>query len=328
MERGHANVWNKIAKDFHGVSFQVSASIKLKIVLLRLLWFILPLTIFIHYLEHGEKKAILDYARLLEIYKDDEKTKTIVTNVIKQEIGHEWYMMEQIANKRLYIMKVEEAIPAVTAGIIETLGLVIGLLAAHAKTLVIGLTGLIAMIGGMIAEMSVSYVSSKGRRDLNEGKSKELNIKKEVNPAMLKRELENDLLEKGISNESVSLIIGIIGDDASVLSSLVKTIRTTTDLLHPKESLKTTGIFFVIGALPVLVPFFLGIMWGSNPLIPAILAFALAVISISIAGLFMAVLSGKRISTSIVHNLFIIIGTSAITCAVGLAARFFLGIEH
>ena len=328
MERGHANVWNKIAKDFHGVSFQVSASIKFKIVLLRLLWFVLPLTIFIHYLEHAEKKAILDYAELLEIYKDDQKTRTIVTNVIKQEIGHEWHMMEQIANKRLYIMKVEEAIPAVTAGIIETLGLVVGLLAAHAKTLVIGLTGLIAMIGGMIAEMSVSYVSSKGCHDLNEGKSKELNIKKEINPAVLKRELENDLLEKGISNESVGLIMGIIGDDADVLSSLVKTIRTTTDVLHPKESLKTTGIFFIMGALPVLAPFFLGIMWDSNPSIPAIFAFALAVISISIAGLFMAVLSGRRISTTIVHNLFIIIGTSAITCMVGLAARFFFGIEH
>ena len=43
-------------------------------------------------------------------------------------------MMEQLADKRLYIAKVKEAIPGMTAGIIETLGLVIGLLAAHAKT--------------------------------------------------------------------------------------------------------------------------------------------------------------------------------------------------
>ncbi len=328
MERGHANVWNKIAKDVHGISFQISAFIKFKIMLLKLLWLVLPLTIFIHYLEHGEKKAILDYAGLFEIYKDDEKTRTIITNVITQEISHEWHMMEQIADKRLYIMKVEEAIPGMTAGIIETLGLVIGLLAAHTKTLIIGLTGLIAMIGGMIAEMSVSYVSSKGHHDLNEGRSKELDIKKEVNPTLLKRELESDLIEKGISNESVSLIMEIIGDDAGVLSSLVKTIRTTTAVLHPKESLKTTGIFFVIGALPVLAPFFLGTLWDSNPSIPAILALAIAVISISIAGLFMAVLSGKSVSTSIMHNLFIIMGTSALTYLVGLAARFFLGIEH
>jgi hypothetical protein len=99
-----------------------------------------------------------------------------------QEISHEWHMMEQLADKRLYIAKVKEAIPGMTAGIIETLGLVIGLLAAHARTLVIGLTGLIAMIGGMIAEMSVSYISSKGHHDFNEGSNKELDIKKKSTP--------------------------------------------------------------------------------------------------------------------------------------------------
>jgi VIT1/CCC1 family predicted Fe2+/Mn2+ transporter len=112
------------------------------------------------------------------------------------------------------------------------------------------------------------------------------------------------------------------------LSSLVKTIRTTSEPLQPKESLKTTGIFFIIGALPVLAPFFIGTLWGANPSVPAIIAFGLAVVSISIAGLFMAVLSGKRIATNIMHNLFIIMGTAALTYLVGLAARFSLGIER
>ena len=126
MERGHAHVWNKIAKDVHGVSFQVTLFIEFKIVLLKLLSLILPLTIFIHYLEHDEKKAILDYAGLLDIYKHSESARTIITNVIMEEIGHQWHMMELIADKRLYIEKVKEAIPGMTAGIIETLGLVIG----------------------------------------------------------------------------------------------------------------------------------------------------------------------------------------------------------
>jgi VIT1/CCC1 family predicted Fe2+/Mn2+ transporter len=326
MERAHAQVWNKIAKDVHGASFQVSLVIKSKIVLLKLLSLVLPLAIFIHYLEHREKKAILDYAGLLEIYRNDEKTRTIITNVIMQEISHEWHMMEQLADKRLYIAKVKEAIPGMTAGIIETLGLVIGLLAAHARTLVIGLTGLIAMIGGMIAETSVSYISSKGHHDFNEGSNKELDIKREVNPTVLRRELENDLIEKGISSETVRLILDSVGDDAGVLSGLVRTIRNSSEALQPKESLKTTGIFFIIGALPVLAPFFIGTLWDSSPSIPAIIAFGLAVISISIAGLFMAVLSGKRISTNIMHNLFIIMGTAALTYLVGLAARLSLGL--
>jgi VIT1/CCC1 family predicted Fe2+/Mn2+ transporter len=227
MERGHAAEWAAIAEDVHGVSFRVSLFLKCRIALLKLLALVLPLTLFMHYLEHGERKAILDYAALLDAYKDDEKTTRTVTGIIVQEIAHEWHMMEQIADKRSYIAKAREAIPGMTAGIIETLGLVIGLLAAHAKTLMIGLTGLIAMTGGMIAEMSVSYISSKGERDLNEGKTREVDIKKEIHPTVLRRELENELMENGVSPETIRLIMDALGDDAAVLSSLVKTIRIT-----------------------------------------------------------------------------------------------------
>ncbi len=324
MERGHAAEWAAIAENVYSVSFRVSLFLKCRIALLKLLGLILPLTIFMHYLEHGERKAILDYAALLDAYKNDEKTTRIVIGIIVQEIGHQWHMMEQIADKRSYIIKVKEAIPGMTAGIIETLGLVIGLLAAHAKTLMIGLTGLIAMIGGMIAEMSVSYISSKGERDLDEGKLREVDIKKEIHPTVLRRELENDLRENGVSPETVRLIMDILGNDAAVLSTLVKTIRATTKALQPKESLKTTGLFFALGALPVLAPFFVGAIWDVNPPVLAIIAFALAVVSISGAGLFMAVLSGKKIWTNIAHNLCIIMGTSALTYLVGLAARFLL----
>jgi VIT1/CCC1 family predicted Fe2+/Mn2+ transporter len=328
MEQNHADAWGKIAKDLHGTSFPISFVIRFKIVLLRLLSLILPLTIFIHYLEHDEKKAILDYAGLLEIYKHHEETRAIITNIIMDEIGHQWQMMERIADKRLYIAKIKEAMPGMMGGIIATLGLVIGLLAAHANTRMIGLTALIAMIGGVIAETSVSYIASKGHHDLNEGMDKEITIRKEVDPTLLRRELENDLVARGISSETAGLILDRIGDDPGLLSSLVKTIRTTAATPQPKDSLKTAGIFFVIGALPVLVPFLIGTLWGSNPIIPAIIAFVVAVMSISAAGLFMAVLSGKRISTSILHNLLIIIGTPALTYLVGSVARLFLGIKR
>ena len=78
------------------------------------------------------------------------------------EISHEWHMIELLAARRLYVVNAKETVSGMTAGIIQTLGLVIGLFAVHSRTLMIGLTGLIAMSGGMIAEMSVSYISSKG----------------------------------------------------------------------------------------------------------------------------------------------------------------------
>jgi VIT1/CCC1 family predicted Fe2+/Mn2+ transporter len=327
MEQGHATVWNRIAQKSHGVAFVVSHSLRVKILLGKLLSLVLPFTIFIHYMEHQERNAILEYSKLLDAYTHDEGTRKIITNVIRQEIAHEWQMMEQVADKESYVARAREALDAMTVGIIETLGLVIGLLAAHASTLTIGLTGLIGAIGGLIAVMSISYVTSKANVDLHEGRSRELLVKKEINPDVLKRELEKALAGKGIGNGTVRDILGLIGDDASILSNLVQSMKSMGEVGEPKEAIRTTGLFFSIGALPSLIPFLLGVLWDAGPLIPAIAAFILAVLTISTAGFFVAVLSGKKIWAKIAHNISVIMGTCAITYGVGLAARILFGID-
>ena len=216
---------------------------------------------------------------MLDAYKHDEDTRKIITNVIRQEIAHEWQMMEQVADKESYIAKTREAMDAMTVGIIETLGLVIGLLAAHASTLTIGLTGLIGAIGGLIAIMSTSYVTSKANYDLHEGRTREIHVKRDINPAVLKRELEKALVGKGIGSETVKDIMGIIGDDTSILSNLVKSMKSLGEAGEPKEAIKTTGLFFIIGAVPSLIPFFIGVIWDAGPLIPAVMAFVVAVLT-------------------------------------------------
>ena len=327
MEQGHATVWSRIADKSHGARFEVTFSLRLKILSGKLLSIILPFTIFIHYMEHEERNAILEYSKLLDAYKHDEDTRKIITNIIRQEITHEWQMMEQVADKESYIAKTREAMDAMTVGIIETLGVVIGLLAAQASTLTIGLTGLIAAIGGLIAIMSTSYVTSKAASDLQEGRTREVHVKRDINPAVLKRELEKDLVGKGIGSETVKDIMGIIGDDTSILSNLVKSMKSLGEAGEPKEAIKTTGLFFIIGAVPILIPFFVGVMGNLAPLIPAVTAFVVAVFTISTAGFFVAVLSGKKILMKIVHNIFVIMGTCAVTYGVGLAARILLGID-
>ena len=327
MEQGHATVWNRIAEKSHGLTFDVTPSLRLRIFLGKLLSVVLPFTIFIHYMEHEERNAILEYSTLLDAYKHDEDTRKIIMNIIRQEIAHEWQMMEQVADKESYIAKTREAMDAMTVGIIETLGVVIGLLAAQASTLTIGLTGLIAAIGGLIAIMSTSYVTSKAASDLHEGRTREIHIKRDINPAVLKRELEKDLVGKGIGIETVKEIMGIIGDDTSILSNLVKSMKSLGEAGEPKEAIKTAGLFFIIGAVPILIPFFVGIMGNLAPFIPAVTAFVVAVFTISTAGFFVAVLSGKKIFMKIVHNIFVILGTCAVTYGVGLAARLLLGID-
>ena len=327
MEQGHATVWSRIADKSHGARFEVTLSLRLKILSGKLLSIILPFTIFIHYMEHKERNAILEYSKLLDAYKHDEDTREIIINIIRQEIAHEWQMMEQVADKESYIEKTREAMDAMTVGIIETLGVVIGLLAAQASTLTIGFTGLIAAIGGLIAIMSTSYVSSKANCDLHEGRTRELHVKRDLTPAVLKHELEKALVGQGIRNETVKDMMGIIGDDATILCNLVKSIKLAGEIGGPKEAIKTSSLFFIIGTAPILLPFSIGAMRDLAPLIPAVIAFTLAILTISAAGFFVAVLSGRKILMKIAHNIFVIMGTCAVTYGVGLAARILLGID-
>jgi VIT1/CCC1 family predicted Fe2+/Mn2+ transporter len=327
MEQGHAAVWNRLATKSHGISFDLTLSLRLKILSGKLLSLTLPFTIFIHYMEHEERNAILEYSKLLDAYEHDEDAREIIINIIRQEIAHEWQMMEQIADKESYIAKTREAMDAMTVGIIETLGLVIGLLAAHASTLTIGLTGLIAALGGLIAIMSTSYVTSRATSDLHEGRTREIHVKRDINPAVLKRELEKALLGNGIRSETVKDIMGIIGDDTTILSNLVKSLSMAGEAGEPKEAIKTSGLFFLIGTAPILLPFSVGVMWDAAPLIPAMIAFTLAIFTISTAGFFVAVLSGKKILVKIAHNILVIVGTCAVTYGVGLAARTLLGVD-
>ena len=69
MEQGHATVWDGIATKSHGVSFRITLPLRAKILSAKLLSFILPFTIFSHYMERQERNAILDYSKVLEAYR-------------------------------------------------------------------------------------------------------------------------------------------------------------------------------------------------------------------------------------------------------------------
>ena len=111
------------------------------------------------------------------------------------------------------------------------------------------------------------------------------------------------LIEKGVGSEIVKAMMEIIGDDTTLLSNLLKSIKLAGEVGVPTEAIKTTGLFFIIGALPILLPFFVGQAWDSDPWIPAMAAFSLAILTISGAGFFVAVLSAKKILVKIAHSI-------------------------
>ena len=69
----------------HGATFNITLSLRIKILMGKLLSLILPFTIFIHYMEHNERNAILEYSKLLRLHVDDQDTRKIIINIIRRK---------------------------------------------------------------------------------------------------------------------------------------------------------------------------------------------------------------------------------------------------
>lgn len=327
MEKGHAKVWNNISKKGYNHEFKLNIFLKIRIFLMKIISFIFPKTIFIHYMELGERNAIIEYAKIREVFRDDKKTLEMIENIIRDEVRHEWEMMELVADKSRYIKRAKEAIHGLIAGILESIAVIVGFIAAELDLLFIGLATLIATFTGLITIVTISYLSAKSEYDIHSGEVATIEAKHGIEPEALQNDLEHLLVDQGIEFEVAQEIIEVIGNDPNVLRNLVRTMKLLEKgQLTPVEAVMTTGIFFLLGTIPTVIPFFIYATIGHEHfLYPAITAAILAVTIIAIASVYTSVLSNKKTIKEILKFLGIMIVASAITYLIGFLASLALG---
>ncbi|MGQ4834313.1 MAG: VIT1/CCC1 transporter family protein [Candidatus Asgardarchaeia archaeon] len=327
MEKAHAEIWSKIAEIKFSVKFKSSFSLKIKTFFMKLLAFIMPLTFMVYYLELDERSAVLNYSKLLEMFKKEPQEYSLVKRVIRDEIDHENQLVEMILGETSYISKAKDAIYGMTDSLVEILALVIGLAGFSANPLIIGLAGLISSIGGTFSMTSGAYLSTKSQNDIYEGKVREIDIKEVVSIESLKDSLVAGLKEKGVDTETAKHVVEIIGNNTNVLKNLVKSLSIEESYTNPKDAAVTTGVYYILGALPAIVPFFIPLIIPLTSVHAAIIAVIAAAIVSFFSGIFTAVLSGISIKKKSLENVIIIIGAAFATYLIGTLARMFLGVE-
>jgi len=327
MERGHADFWKDLTEKTYGIKLKVGLKLKLKILWNKFIALITPLTFMINYLELGERGAYLEYSKILEIVKSDAELYDKVKQIIYDEIEHEVVFMDMILGEKSKLAKIKDAIYGMTDSLVEILALVIGLASVITSPLTVGLAGLISAVGGTFSMTSGAYLSSKSQNDLYEGAVEEIKIKRILAENLLTRDLEKALIERGLNKESARLLIDAVKDDAEILSNLLKSIAIEETPVNPKEVATTTGIYYVLGALPAVVPFFLAAPLGVTSVTVAIIAVVLSSIVAFLTGIFTGVLSGIDVKRKALENVLIIIGATAATYLIGTLAKIFLGIE-
>ncbi len=327
MEIGHADFWRTLAEKIYGTRLKVGFKLRLKIIWNKFIALITPLTFMINYLELGERGAYIEYSNLLETVKGDKELYQSVKNIIYDEIEHEGVFMDMILGEKSRLTKIKDAIYGMTDSLVEILALVIGLASVIASPLTVGLAGLISAVGGTFSMTSGAYLSSKSQNDLYEGALEEIKIKETLAQHLLERDLKSALIERGLTEESAELLIKAVKEKPEILGNLVRSIVIEETPTNPKEVASTTGLYYVLGALPAIVPFFIAEFLGVPSITVAVIAVVLSSIVAFLTGIFTGVLSGIDVKRKAIENVLIIVGATAATYLIGTAAKMFLGIE-
>ncbi len=328
MEEKHGRYWNEnIAPKKLGKSFKPTLRLKLRLFVLKVLAFILPLAFIIHLLESDERAALLNYSKILKTFEDDPESQALVAEIMKDEIRHEHSMAELLIGDESQLSRVKDAIYGMTDSLVEILALVIGLASIMNDPFLIGLAGFIAAIGGTFSMTSGAYLSVKSQNDIYEGKVAEIDIKSNFDPKYMADDLKITLKNKGLDDKAASQIVNIVGEDNEVTKALLKSMAIEETYDDPTNAAITTGIYYVLGAIPAVFPFFLGVIIPVTPITASIIAIILCAIISFVAGIFTAVLSGINIKGKAFKNMIITIGAAGATYFIGSLARAFLGVE-
>ena len=327
MERSHAELWQSIAKKYFQARFKITLGLRIKIFFHKVLAKLMPLTFILNYLERNEREATIAYSEFLEKFKDVPEMYQSIQKVVYDEIEHELTFIEMLVGEESYLATIKDAIYGMTDSLVEILALVIGLAGIIANPLTVGLAGLISTLGGTFSMTTGAYLSTRSQNDIYEGKIRELNARKSIAKDTLESELIRVLSERGIREDVARGLVESLRDNPEALSNLVEKLTIEETPRNPWEVAKTTGFYYVLGALPAILPFFIGGFLGASTPIIAMVAITIASITTFIAGILTAVLSGVGVLRKAIMNVFMVIGAALATFGLATIARIFIGIE-
>ena len=287
----------------------------------------MPITFIQNYLELGEVTATIEYAKFLEKLKEDEEYFLKVKMVVYDEIEHEQRFAEMLIGEKSYLDRVKDAIYGMTDSLVEILALVIGLASVIADPLTIGLAGLISTIGGTFSMTTGAFLSAKSQNEVYEGKMMDLEARKLVAPDTLAEKFVFELTERGIDRSIAEQIAQELTQKPEELKTFVASLSIDETKTDPKETAFTTGKYYILGALPAILPFFIGALMHTPSITIAIIAIIIASLTAFIAGIYTAVLSGVSVIKKSITNVLMIVGAAIATYAIGSLARVLLGIE-
>ncbi len=158
---------------------------------------------------------------------------------------------EEASNLRNFILGWQD-------GLVNLLGIVLGVAIATSNTQIVLLAGLVATFAESLSMAAVAYTSSKAAKDFYLGQlRRELKSIDEI-PEEEVREIREIFYEKGFRGETLEIIVNTITSDKNLWAKTMMTEELhmfPEDYEKPVKGAITVGVSAITGSLIPLVPF-------------------------------------------------------------------------
>lgn len=276
MEESHASIFERMAER-RGVKLKgLSRFDRLRAKTFVLFRRFVGLGTTIKLLKSREEASAEKYRVLTSSSEIEPQEREMLKQVITDEIVHKGFL----ANQDVSVSKVRNAIYGVSDGLVEVLAAVSGFNSVLGSSFLVGLSGFVVGISGMLSMTLGSYLSSKSEREIKESKRREM--KGMLSEPAITEGLRRLLEEGGVGREkALELASRMVKDE------IVKR-ETEPEMLSEEESAKVTAISYITGALIPTIPYFLGL----SGIFGLLASYILTGIAMGIAGYLVGTVSG------------------------------------
>jgi len=234
-------------------------------------------------MEMGEAKTIREYYEFYRKADLSEEEKEKLKQIIEDELLHEDIFHKMSSSEK--IEHIRDVFLGMNDGLVEILATVAGLTGAYSgNPYIVGVIGSIVGISGMLSMAIGTYISVKNQRQVKEQK----------------------IFENKVLHELLNQKTGI-----------------EETLEDPLKAAYYTGLFYLLGTILIVFPFFLGL----NSTCALLTSAGAAIIAWIISGFIVALTSGLSATRKILEMLITGLGAATITYTIGSLISSLLGIS-
>lgn len=192
-------------------------------------------------------------------------------------------------------------------GLVSTLGFMAGVAGSIAVSNLVLLAGTAEVIAGTVSMALGAYISSKVQRDFFRSQIAREKEEIEKNPKKEYEEIIEIYQDKGFGKKDAENVAKIISSSKEQWLNFMITdeLKMTESLENPFKIAGITGVSFILGALPVVLPF----IFISDVSLAVLVSFVFAILFLILVGIGKTKITKQKIINSIFE--MVIIGALA-----------------